>query len=101
MNYAEAVKKLQTMKPRDNYLVVETGYDSKFIFPYKEGMQIMAAFSTAEHLKEPYNEKHRILPLDRNALRTYVMSGQEYERFKIAALLDVTIDELKEMEKTP
>ena len=98
-DYLEAMKKVSVLKPKENYLVIELYYDNKIILPYKDGITLMAALNNAEHLKETYNEPHRITGLNRDVIKTTVMSHEDYSRYKIAALLNITIDELKEHEK--
>jgi hypothetical protein len=99
MEYIEAVKKAQTKSNKENFMVIETSYDTKLILPYKDGLALMSALINAEQLHEPYNAQHRISEVRRDAFKSHVMSAKEYERFKIAALLNVTIDVVKEYEE--
>lgn len=96
MDYAEALKKVQTKKTKENYLVVELSYRNKIILPYKEGVALMSALNNAENLTESYSEPKIISGLDRDAIKASVMSADEYELIKIAALLKVTVEEAKE-----
>ena len=96
MEYLEALKKVQAKKPKENYLVVVLGYDNKLVFPYKDGMAFMSSLTNVEKLSESYSDPHRITEFDRGAITTHLMSADEYERFKIAALLNVTPDEVKQ-----
>jgi len=96
MEYEEAKKKVQSIKTADNYFVIEMDYGTKAVLPYKDGLQFLAAMNNAELLKDPYKEKHSIGPWDRNKFKTSIMSRHEYEQFKIAALLRVSVEELKE-----
>lgn len=96
MNYEDAVKRVKTAKPKDNYIIINFGYDTKIVFPYKEGITVLASLVNAERLKEPYNEPHRINPIDREEVKSQVMSWEEYECFKIAALMNITPAEVKE-----
>lgn len=96
MEYAEALKKVQAKKPKENFMVITLGYDNKLVLPHKDGLAFMASLASVEKLSEPYNEPHRITEFDRSAITTHLMSAEEYERFKIAALLNVTPDEVKQ-----
>lgn len=96
MEYLEAVKKVQAKKPKENYMVIKLDYNTHIVLPHSAGMSFMNALAHAEILKEPYNEPHRIVEFDRSAITTHLMSADEYERFKIAALLNVTPDEVKQ-----
>jgi len=96
MEYKEAVKKVQAAKPRDNYMVIKFGYEQTLILPHKDGIAFMESLSCAEQLNDPYNKAHTIGELERSKISITTMSCVEYERYKIAALLGVTIDEVKE-----
>ena len=98
MEYAEAVKKVQAIKPKENYMVIEMYYDNKIILPYKDGLTFMAALANAEGFKTPYNEPHIIGSFNSEMLKTSIMSGDTYIKHKIAALLNVTLDQLKDIE---
>ena len=89
MTPEEALKKVQSEKPKDNFMVVNIGYDSKIVVPYKDGLTIIAALVNAEELKEGYSEKTRITEFDRNTFNAKVLSRAEYERIKMAMLLNV------------
>ncbi len=94
-DYDEAYKKVQAIKPRDNYLVIEMSYDKKIVLPYKDGLAFMAALSYAEQLNTPYNERHSIKSLETDGIQSRIMSYQEYQRYKIAALLNIEINDVK------
>ncbi len=96
MDYKEAKKTVQATKSKDNYLVFTLSYDNKIVLPYKDGIAFLNAMNSAEQLIEPYNEKHRITSVSREQVRVTPMSSEEYEQFKIATLLDITIAEVKE-----
>ena len=96
MEYAEALKEVQAKKPKENFMVITLGYDNKLVFPYKDGLAFMASLASVEKLSEPYSAPHRITEFDRGAVTAHLMSAEEYERFKIAALLNVTPDEVKQ-----
>lgn len=98
-DYLEAVKKITVLKPKENFMVIELYYDNKLVLPYKDGITFLSAMSNAEYLKESYSEPHRISGITRDVFKTTVMSSEDYNRYKIAALLNITIDELKEHEK--
>jgi hypothetical protein len=95
MEYSEALKKVQAKKTKDNYLVICLGYDKKIVLPHKDGIALLAALSNAEQLFEPYQAQHSISPFERETLTSFVLSGHEYEQYKIAALLQITVAEAK------
>lgn len=96
MKYEEAAKKVRDEKPKENFMVIEFGYENKFLLPHKHGVAVLDAMANAERLQEGYGEPKRILELPRDAVISRLMSSQEYARFKIAALLNVTPEEVKE-----
>ena len=95
MEYLEAVKEVRTKKVKENFLVIEFSYN-KIVLPYKEGMAFLSSLSTAEKLNDDYGGMKRIIPFERTLITTTLMSGEEYEQYKIAALLNISIDEVKE-----
>lgn len=98
MNYEEA-KKLVGIKAKDNMITVQTSYNI-YVFPFKEGMAFVEALKSAEQLDKTYNPQ-RVLPLARDGFEFRVMPAIDYERMKIAGLLDLTIDEVIQLEKPP
>lgn len=100
MEYPEALKKVQAKKTRDpNFLVIHYNYDCKIVLPYDDGMNFVKSLEKAEMLRDSYNEQHRIEEIEREQIRFWVMSREEYERYKIAALLGIKPDEVKEMQR--
>ena len=89
MTPEEALKKVQSEKPKDNFMLVNIGYDNNVIVPYKDGLAIVAALANAELLQEGYSEKTRITEFDRRTFNPKILSRAEYERIKMAMLLGV------------
>lgn len=89
MTPEEALKKVQAEKPKDNFMVVNIGYDNNVVVPYKDGLAIVAALVNAEILTEGYSEKTRITEFNRHTFNPKVLSRAEYERIKMAMLLNV------------
>lgn len=100
MNYEQALKQVQAKKVKENYFLIEVSYDKKFILPHKAGVAFIEALSSAEQLKDPYKEPHSIIPLDRDAFTVRHFSQDEYEQYKIATLLGMSIDQVKEQRLT-
>lgn len=99
MDYAEAKKQVQELKVKDNFMLVTLSYDNTLVLPYKDGLAFMASMLNAECLEGSYSSE-RIIPLGRNQQKISIMSSKEYERFKIAALLNVSISDVEQLEKT-
>jgi len=94
MDYKEALKAVQTKKMKENYFLISISYDTKMILPYKAGLSFLESLNYAEQLNDPYGKPHRITELEKNKIQITTMSAEEYERYKIAALLGITPDEV-------
>lgn len=97
MEYSEALKKVSQKTNKENYLLLTLGYDNKILLPHKDGIALMAALANAEQFNDPYNKTHSITELDKDKIKIGTFSHEEYLRYKIAALLNMTIDEVKEL----
>jgi hypothetical protein len=97
MNYADAVKKVKAVKPGENYLLIEFAYSGRFVFPYKDGLTVLAAMENAEKITEEYSAPKRIKPILRDDFNSRILSHQEYLHYKIAALYNISPDEAKAM----
>ena len=98
-DYEQAMKKVVSIKPKENYLVIDIYYNDKIILPYKDGIALLATLANAESIKEEYSKPAVISSFNRDHLKTSIMSGEEYINHKVAALLDVTIEEIKEYKR--
>jgi hypothetical protein len=98
--YQSAIKKLQATKPKDNYLLCNIAWDLKVVLPYKVGLALMESLGQAERLVDEYNKPPAIQPFDRDRITMSILSAKEYEQIRIAQLLKVTLDTVKEYETT-
>jgi hypothetical protein len=96
MDFKIASKKVQARKTKENFLVFTFGYDSKIVMPHKDGVALIACMANAEQLYDPYGGKHYIGEMEKTKIQISQMSQEEYERYKIAALLDISLDEVKQ-----
>jgi len=96
--YTDAKKKLLAGKPKDNYLVVTFGYYINLVLPYSDGLNLLAALASAEKYTNEYQKQERILSFERQSVTFAVMPAVEYQRIKIANLLNLTTKEVEEME---
>jgi hypothetical protein len=99
MEFKEALKKVQSKKPKENYLVVRLNYETRLIIPYKDGLALVSALNNAELLNESYGKPKRITEFDKESIVMQVLSASEYDRIKISALLNMNPDELKEIQE--
>jgi hypothetical protein len=101
--YEEALKKIYSKAPKDNFLLIEFDYSKNLCLPYEEGLKFLSCLKTAELYSDNYNKPKTIQPFSGDHFKTRVLSRKDYEDIKVAALLGVTVDELlaeKEKETT-
>lgn len=96
MEFEEAKKAVQAEKAKENYMIIPMGYDTHFLVPYKDGIAIVAALANAEKFIKSYSDKTRISVIDKEDFRPTILSRKEYELIKIANLLQVDVETLKE-----
>lgn len=96
INLEEARKKLKAEKPREHYMAITI--DGTFILPHKAAVVLLDAIKEAER-GPSYSTNHSITSLDKYAIQSNVMPWQDYDRYKLAALLNVTYDTIKDAEE--
>lgn len=101
MEYKEALKEVQTKKAKENFMLIELRYDQKLLFPYKDGLAFMAALSHAERLVDDYGKEGRIIGVETQTMRCCVFPASEYEVYKMATLLNVSLDEIRVLANPP
>ncbi len=99
--YEKARKTVQATKRKENFLLVKLEYNKHLVLPHKAGLAFIEALGEAELLQTGYQEPHRIQGLARDTFEITHLSVEEYERYKIAALLNVSIEDLKQFEQAP
>lgn len=99
--YKETLEKAIKLrkKPEDNMMIIEMNYGNKCILPHADGMRFIEAIKNAEALIDEYNKPPRIEPIDRARFVINMLSSHEYNQIKMASLLGVTLNEIKEAEK--
>lgn len=91
MTYEAALKKVREVKkPVDNFMILEFGYDSKYVLPHSQGVALLAALTNVEMLTDSYAEAPKIIPISRDKLKATPLSREEYEFTKISALLNLS-----------
>lgn len=96
--HARAKKIVQTSSVKDGYLIVTIGYNTELVLPYKDGISVMAALVNAEQFSG-YGQEKKIGRLERDSFKATVLSYQDYEQYKIAVILGISYDDLKESNK--
>lgn len=92
--YEEALKKLYSKTPKDNFLAIKFDYNKSILLPYDDGMKFLACLKQAELLTEQYSKPKTIGSFDSSTFETKIFSRKDYEDTKVAALLGVTVEEL-------
>lgn len=96
--YKAAAKKVSAAKPPENFMVVQLSYDTRLVLSHKAGLALITALENAELFKESYSEKCKIIPIERDAISTRFMSLQEYQQIKIANILNVSLEDVKNIQ---
>lgn len=100
MNYEEALKAVRANKPKENLMTIEIEYNKQLILPYKDGLALLATLERAEVLHAPYSKPPSIVGIDEaERFKSAVIPYQSYEDIKVAQLLGITLDEVKEARK--
>lgn len=97
MDYKEAVKHVTAMKNKPNMMIVNLSYNQRVILPYADGLALMAALQQAEILSDRYAQQISIKPMSQDSVTCAVISRDDYDQIKIAELLGVSLDAVKEM----
>jgi len=97
MDYAEAKKKVQAEKPKENFMIVEIN-GLELVFPHKAGLDLLAAFANAERF-DGWSSSRRIVAIESRSIESKLLSRKEYEQYKMAALLNISFQEVKDMEE--
>jgi hypothetical protein len=92
--YEEALKKVYSKKPKENFLLIEFHYNKSLCLPYEEGLKFLSCLKQAELYLDQYSKPKAIHPFSGDHFKTQILSRKEYEDIKVAALLGVTVDEL-------
>ncbi len=99
MTYDQALKKVQARKSNENMMMIKVSYDSTVVLPYKDGLVLLGALTNAESYKSTYGHPVRISSFDKDSFIVNVLSFADYQQIKIAELLNVSVDELKQAQK--
>lgn len=97
--YEEALKKIYSKTPKDNFIVIEFDYNKSILLPYDEGLKFLACLKQAELFHETYSKPNTIGPFDASNFKTKILSRKDYEDIKVANLLGVTVEELNAKEE--
>jgi len=90
----QAKKTFQSVKNKTGFLVITVSYDKNLVLPYQDGLAYMAAIANAETFTGDYNNK-QITSIQKDQITATFLSYADYECHKIAAILNVTYDDLK------
>jgi hypothetical protein len=95
-SYETALKEVRADAVHMNYMLIELSYDKEIVLPYKDGQVFVSTLSKAEVLETGYNKPARITPVERSNIKISLMSHTEYEQHKIAALLNISVQQVKD-----
>ena len=100
MDYATALKQVKAAKPEPPYVLVRLSYDKKLVLPYKQGMDFMASLDSAEVLVEEWGKNASILSMKKEEIVLTMLSREEYVNIKVSNLLNISLEDLAESQKT-
>ena len=102
MNYQEALKQVKTKKATSNpYLLIELDFNKQIILPYKAGIAFLESLQNAELLNGRHNSIPEIKPLEINTIEVHYLAEEDYQRHKIAQLMQISYREVKDLESNP
>lgn len=98
-NVAKALKRIRSAKTRESFMIVKIEHDYKhsLLLPHSQGVALLNSMAAAERFLDYYNEPKRVVPLATDTVSTRLMSYDEYEQHKLAALLNINFETAKEM----
>lgn len=99
MDIEAAVKQVRSEKPKENFILVNLDWNTALLLPYKAGIDFINSLSQAFQMENP-NHRPRIVSLNKDQITFRVLSAQEVEDMRVAALLGITLDELKTARQT-
>lgn len=94
INLINGARHIVNSKPKDNWILIEVSWDKKLVLPYDQGMVLLAALKNAELMTDEYGKDPKIVPIAKESFRTVTLAHQHYEDIKVAALLNVSLQEL-------
>ena len=93
MTFEEALEAVQKLPAADHYLALKVNY-YRFLVPYEDGLQILKAFRHAELWDDWHTVRPRITPLPPAQVEVSLVSKLDYQRMKIAMMMQVSLQEL-------
>lgn len=100
MDYQEALKQVRNKKEGDGFFVIKLSYDKEIILPAKDTIAFISSIGAAEELHKSYSSPPEVKALSMDTLNITPMSRKEYEQYKMAALLKVSLSDLQQMEES-
>lgn len=92
----KAIKAIRAEKKTESYVRIDKDYNTFLVLPYKQGIAFMQALEGAEIFERYYSGSLRTKPIsDMFTMRP--MSRQEYEDYKVAELLGISYNEVKQL----
>lgn len=104
LSYKEALTKVKEQEKekqeRSPFLTFSFDYATKIILPYEQGVVFLKTLENAELLVTKYNPEgsaSSIHPFCSTAVSVSPLSSESYYQIKIAQLLNVPLEEVKEL----
>lgn len=95
--FNKALKKLYSKElPKENFLLIRFDYYKQLVLPYEEGIKLMSTLKNAQLMEDNYGKPKKFTSFSTTDFTTSILTREEYEYIKIAAMLNVTVEELKQ-----
>lgn len=98
MNYEEALELVKKEVHIDGYMWIKCGSHFNVVVPHKEGMVIINALRNAQKFEYSYSPQY-LMEIDSTEIEINYISIKQYQRHKLAELLQVSVEDVKTSEK--
>ena len=92
----KAIKAVRAEKKAESYIRIDKEYHTFLVLPYKQGVAFIQALEGAEIFEEFYSNPPQRKPIS-SMFTMRPMSRQEYEDYKVAELLGISYDTVKQI----
>lgn len=91
---------LQEAKKKENFMLINIGYDNNIVLPYQDGVALMSSLAAGEFLEGRHSgTKKCIVPIPEGRITVSYLSRHEYQQIKIANLLGISVSDLELQEE--
>lgn len=74
-------------------MIIKIGYEHLFV-PHTDGIKFLECLAQAQTIHRGYSDPTRIKPLGNDKIEVSLVTPEEYDRIRIASLLNIPLREL-------